>query len=187
MMDTIFSMGIGWLINGSMILLAAATFFKKGIKVDSLEQAEEMLHPVLGHSGHWAALVFALALLCAGLASSITAGMAGGSVFAGVYGRAYDVRNGSSKAGVLLTLGSALLAVFFVTDSFRALLVSQMLLSVQLPVTILLLIGLTSSRRVMGAHANGRLEKFALWFIAAIVTTLNLMLLWSLFRGFGRT
>jgi manganese transport protein len=175
-MDTIFSMVVGWLINGAMILLAAATFFRQGVKVDSLEQAEEMLHPILGHSGHLAATVFALALLCAGLASSITAGMAGGSVFAGMFGRAYDVRERPSKAGVALTLGPALLAVFFVTDSFRALVVSQMLLSVQLPVTIVLLLGLTSSRKIMGAHANGRLEKFALWLIAAIVIALNLML-----------
>ncbi len=181
-LDTIASMVIGWLINCAMILLAAATFFRHGVKVDSLEQAEEMLHPILGHSGHLAAGVFAVALLCAGLASSITAGMAGGSIFAGVFGRAYDVRERPSKAGVALTLGAALVAVFFVTDSFRALIVSQMLLSIQLPATIILQLWLTSSRRVMGAHANSRVEKLALWVVAAVVIALNLMLLASLLR-----
>ncbi|RXL78446.1 divalent metal cation transporter, partial [Citrobacter sp. AAK_AS5] len=80
--------------------------------VDSLEQSEVMLRPILG-SG--AALVFALALLCSGLASSITAGMAGGSIFAGIFGRAYDIEDRLSRAGIALTLVPATLAAFFTT------------------------------------------------------------------------
>ena len=178
--DTIFSMVVGWLINSAMILLAAATFFQQKIAVESLEQAEEMLHPVLGHNGPVASLVFALALLCAGLASSVTAGMAGGSIFAGIFERAYDIREGRSKAGVAITLGVALAAVFLVTDSFRALILSQVVLSIQLPFTVVLLLWLTSSRRVMGTHANHGIGRVLLWLIAAIVIALNLLLLWSM-------
>lgn len=181
-MDTIFSMVVGWMINSAMILLAAATFFQQKIVVNSLEQAEEMLHPVLGHNGPLAALVFALALLLAGMASSVTAGMAGGSIFSGIFGRAYNIREAHSKAGVAITVGGALLAVFFVTDSFKALIVSQVLLSVQLPFTVVLLLWLTSSRKVMGAHANGPWEKFLLWAIATVVIGLNLLLLWNMMK-----
>ena len=181
-LDTIFSMVVGWLSNCAMIMLAAATFFQQKLPVDSLERAEEMLHPILGHRGPVAALVFALALLCAGVASSVTAGMAGGSIFAGIFGRAYDIREGRSKIGVAITLGVALAAVFWVTDSFRALILSQVVLSVQLPVTIVLLLWLTSSRRVMGAHANGGAGRVLLWLIAAIVIALNLLLLWSMVK-----
>jgi len=175
--DTLVSMIVGWAINSAMILLAAATFFRQHIPVDSLEQAEAMLRPILGPS---AAMVFALALLCAGLASSTTAGMAGGSIFAGIFDRPYDIHEGRSKAGVALTLGAALLGVLLVTDTFKALILSQVLLSIQLPITILLQIYLTSSRKVMGSHANTPLDRILLWITAGVVIALNLMLLRSL-------
>ena len=71
--DTLFSMIVGWAINSAMILLAAATFFKSGIQVEELQQAKSLLEPLLGSS---AAVVFALALLMAGISSTITSGMA---------------------------------------------------------------------------------------------------------------
>ena len=115
--DTMVSMVAGWAINSAMVLLAAATFFARQVPVDSLEQSEVMLRPILGPA---AAVVFALALLCAGIASTITAGMAGGSIFAGIFGRAYEIEDGRSKLGILVTLLPALAAVFFVQDTFRA-------------------------------------------------------------------
>ena len=178
-LDTLVSMIAGWMINSAMILLAAATFFQERIKVDSLEQAEQMLHPILGHQGPIAATIFALALLCAGTAASVTAGMAGGSIVAGMFSRNYDIRTAPSKAGVALTLGLALLAVMFVTDSYSALIVSQVLLSIQLPITIVLQIYLTSSRKVMGSHANTPYGKAWLFLIAAVVISLNVILLWN--------
>jgi len=176
MFDTMFGMVSGWAINSAMVLLAAATFFQHRIPVNSLEQSEVMLRPILGSA---AALVFALALLCAGLASTITAGMAGGSIYAGIFGHAYSIREGLSRVGVALTLVPALLAVFFVTDSFKALIWSQVLLSIQLPITIVLQIGLTSSGKVMGNYANTSSGKLVLWTVAAVVIGLNLLLLKS--------
>lgn len=182
-LDTLFSMIVGWMINSAMILLAAATFFQQKIKVVSLEQAEEMLHPMLGHNGAVAATVFAIALLCAGLSASITAGMAGGSIFSGLFSQNYDIRNPLSKTGVGITLGLALLAVMFITNSFKALILSQVLLSIQLPITIVLQVYLTSSRTVMGTHANTEYGKLWLWLVATIVIALNLILLWKTILG----
>lgn len=145
-LDTLFSMLLGWAINSAMILVAAATFFQAGIAVDALEQAQAMLEPLLG--GH-AAAVFAAALLFAGFSSSITAGMAGGSIFAGFFGEAYDTARPRTRAGVLLTLLAALGAIFLVTDPFQGLLLSQMLLSLQLPWTIFLQIYLTDRKSVV--------------------------------------
>ncbi len=178
--DTLFSMLAGWAINSAMILLAAATFFHQGVPVASLEQAEAMLRPILGPA---AAMVFALALLAAGVASSITAGMAGGSIFTGIFGRTFDIRDGHTRAGLLVTLLPALAVIFFVTNSFKALLLSQVLLSLQLPITILLQLSLTSSRRVMGAYANSGAGKALLWTTAVVVIGLNLMLLKSVLLG----
>ena len=175
-LDTLFSMIVGWLINSAMILLAAATFFQHKIKVVSLEQAKDMLSPLMGSHGAVAASVFALALLCAGLTASVTAGMAGGSIFAGLCSRGYDIATHTSKVGVAITLGVALAAVMLVTDSYRALLLSQVLLSIQLPITIILQLYLTSSRKVMGVHANTPMGNIWLWMTAAIVIPLNIIL-----------
>jgi len=85
-----------------------------------------------------------------------------------------------SKVGARLTLAGATAAVFFIGDAFRALLLSQMLLSVQLPVTIITQVRLTSSRAVMGKYANSPLLRLTLWVVAAVVVALNLKLGWSL-------
>ncbi|MCK9310493.1 MAG: Nramp family divalent metal transporter [Candidatus Cloacimonetes bacterium] len=173
-LDTVFAMGIGWAINSAMILVAAATFFTHSIAVTELAQAQTMLRPILGHA---AAVVFALALLFAGIASSVTAGMAGGTIFAGIFKEPYDIKDLHSKIGVCITLILALLIIQFITDPFMGLVYSQMLLSVQLPITIFLQIYLTSSKRVMGKRANSKMDNILLWTIGIIVFVLNVMLL----------
>ncbi|MBM6944124.1 Nramp family divalent metal transporter [Bacteroides gallinaceum] len=174
--DTLFSMGVGWAINSAMILLAASTFFAQGVQVEELQQAKSLLDPLLGNQ---AGTIFALALLMAGLSSTVTSGMAAGSIFAGMFGEPYHIKDIHSRLGVLLSLGVALLVIFFINDPFQGLIISQMVLSVQLPFTVFLQVGLTSSRRVMGEYANSRWSTFVLYTIAAVVSVLNLMLLFS--------
>ena len=174
--DTLFSMFVGWAINSAMILLAAATFFKKGLPVEELQQAKSLLEPLLGNN---AAVIFALALLMAGVSSTITSGMAAGSIFAGIFGEPYHIKDVHSRVGVVLSLGLALLAIFFIDNPFKGLLVSQMVLSIQLPFTVFLQVSLTSSRKVMGQYANSKWSKFILFAIAGVVSVLNVMLLFS--------
>lgn len=174
--DTLLSMGVGWAINSAMILLAAATFFVNRTPVEELQQAKSLLDPLLGsHAG----IVFALALLMAGISSTVTSGMAAGSIFAGMFGESYHIKDIHSKVGVLLSLGIALLIVFFIDNPFQGLIVSQMMLSVQLPFTVFLQVGLTSSKRVMGIYANSRWSTFVLYSIAVVVSALNILLLFS--------
>lgn len=164
--DTLLSMGIGWAINSAMILLAASTFFVTGTPVEELQQAKSLLDPLLGNQ---AGIVFALALLMAGISSTVTSGMAAGSIFAGIFGESYHIKDVHSRVGVLLSLGIALLIIFFIGDPFQGLIYSQMVLSFQLPFTVFLQVGLTSSRRVMGPYANSRWSSFVLYFIADIL------------------
>ena len=91
--DTLFSMVVGWAINSAMILLAAVTFFKTKTPVDELEQANHLLGPLLGSN---ASDVFAVALLFAGVSSTITSGMSAGSIFAGMYKEPYDIKDNHS-------------------------------------------------------------------------------------------
>jgi manganese transport protein len=174
--DTLFSMIIGWAINSAMILMAASTFYKHNIPVLELQQAKNMLVPLLGNAS---ALIFAVALLFAGIASTITSGMAGGSIFAGLYGEPLDLKDNHSRMGVFISLLSALIIIFFISNPFKGLIISQMILSMLLPFTIFLQIYLTSSRKVMGVYVNSKRTMFWLLTIGITVCFLNIKLLLS--------
>ncbi|MBD8349734.1 Nramp family divalent metal transporter [Dysgonomonas sp. HGC4] len=178
--DTLFSMVIGWAINSAMILLAASTFFREGLIVDDLQQAKSLLEPLLGAN---AAIVFAIALLFAGISSSMTSGIAAGSIFAGMYDEPYNIKDIHSRTGVAISLGVALLIIFVINNPFKGLIISQAILSMQLPITVFLQVRLTSSKEVMGKYANKPMTKYMLYLIASIVTALNLWLLYSLATG----
>jgi manganese transport protein len=174
--DTLFSMIVGWAINSAMIILAAATFFKHGTLVTELQQAKSLLDPLLGSN---AAVVFAAALLFSGIASSITSGMAGGSIVSGMFLEPYNINDNHTRIGVLISILGALLMIFFIGDPFKGLILSQVFLSIQLPFTIFIQLFLTSSKRVMGKYANSRFLAIILWIIGGIVTFLNLKLLYD--------
>lgn len=176
--DTFFSMLIGWAINSAMILLAASTFFKQGVIVDDLQQAHSLLQPLLGSN---AVVIFAVALLLAGISSSMTSGIAAGSIFAGMYNEPYNIKDIHSRIGILISLGVALIIIFMIGDPFKGLIISQAILSMQLPVTVFLQVRLTSSKKVMGKYANSLRTKIWLYGIASIVTFLNILLLASFF------
>lgn len=178
--DTIVAMGIGWAINSSMILLAAATFFTRGIVIDDLAQAAATLEPVLGGA---ATLIFAIALLLAGVSSTVTASMAGGIITSGICGEAFDLKDRHSRFGVVGCVVVALGVALLLPDAFSGLVYSQTFLSMQLPITIVLLVYLTSSRRVMGAYANGPGLRALLVAIAVVVIGLNLALVASSVAG----
>ena len=161
--DTLFSMVIGWAINSAMIILAASAFFSKNIQVEELSQAQDLLTPLVGNS---AGVIFAVALLFAGISSTI---------------EAYSPKDLHTKLGTLLSFIPALLIIFFIGDPFKGLIISQMLLSVQLPITVFTQIYLTSSRKVMGKHVNKLSTTIILLLLGTMVTVLNIALLISLF------
>lgn len=171
--DTLLSMVIGWAINSAMIILAASTFFKVGKEVDTLSQAQQMLVPLVGGN---AGIVFAVALLLAGVSSTITSGIAGASIFAGFFGEAYNLKDLHSRIGVYLSFIPAMLIIFLIRDPFQGLIYSQMLLSIQLPFTVFTQVYLTSNKKVMGCYVNSRWTTILLISLATLVTILNIAL-----------
>jgi manganese transport protein len=173
-LDTLTGMGAGWAINSAMIIMAAAVFYKGGVVVHELPQVTVTLEPIFGKTS---AAVFALGLIFAGLSSSVTAAMAGGSVFAGIFIEPFDINDPHSRIGLTITLVGALAAIMLLSDPFKGILWSQIALSLQLPLTIIPLILLTSSKKVMGEYANRRFGSVVLWIVGLLVIGLNIALL----------
>ena len=144
----------------------------------SMLKTAQMLVPLLGRN---ASNIFAVALLFAGVASSITSGMAGGSIFAGLFSEPFDLKDNHSRMGVFISLVLAVVIIFMISNPSKGLIISQMILSVQLPFTIFIQIYLTSSRKVMGKYANSKWLNFVLLLVGIAVTYLNIRLLTSLF------
>jgi manganese transport protein len=172
--DTLFSMIIGWIINCSILILAASIFSQIGKPVEELQDAHQLLKPLLGEN---ASVIFAVALLMAGIASTVTSGMAGGSIFAGIFSEPYDIKDSHSRWGVLLSIVGALIVIFFISNPFQGLIISQMLLSIQLPITVLAQVYLTSSKEVMGKYANSKQSSIVIITMAIAVISMNFALL----------
>jgi len=172
--DTLFSMIVGWVINCAILIMAAAIFFKAGKPVEELQDAHQLLIPLLGNN---ASVIFAVALLMAGIASTVTSGMAGGSIYAGIFSEPYDIKDSHSRWGVLISLIGALVVIFFISNPFQGLLISQMLLSIQLPFTVLSQVYLTSSQKVMGKYANSKPASILILIIAMVIIIMNFALL----------
>ena len=179
-LDTLTGMGVGWAINSAMIIMAAAVFYKSGITVTELPQVTLTLEPIFGKVS---STVFALGLLFAGLSSSITAAMAGGSIFAGIFIEPFDIKDPHSRIGLSITLLGALGIIMLLSNPFKGILWSQIALSLQLPLTIIPLILLTSSRKVMGTYANKRYGAIVLWIVGLVVIALNVAMLVDMARG----
>ncbi len=177
--DTTIAMSMGWLVNSAMVIVAAAVFNRHAIDVTSIEQASATLEPLVGALARG---LFGVALLLAGLGSSITSSMAEANVLTGYLGRPEDPRSTFYRIGLFVLALPAFLVIVAGFDSYKVLLLSQVLLSIQLPLTILPLLLLTGDRRVMGDLVSGRVERSLGAVAGVVVVALNVVLLFTVFR-----
>jgi manganese transport protein len=178
--DTFFAMLMGWIVNSAMIIVAAAVFFESGIVVDSIEQASATLIPL---AGPLAGLLFAVALVFAGVGSSITSSMAEVNVITGFLGKPEDPGTMLYKISVFITAIPSFLIIALSLNTYQILIFSQVVLSVQLPFTLLPLLVLSRKTRLMGKFRSGSGEFTAAVLVSTIVIALNLYLLYSTFFG----
>ena len=178
--DTAASLLVGWMVNSAMIIVAAAVFFTHHIHVDSIEQASATLEPLVGPLARF---LFGVALLFAGIGSSITSSMSEANVVTGYLGKPEDVHSKFYRVGLVVTSIPAMLIIAIGVDSFKALIWSQVALSIQLPLTIIPLLILARRRSVMGEHANSAAANALGWTIAIVVIALNMLLLYKTFGG----
>jgi manganese transport protein len=182
LVDTTLSMGMGWLVNSAMILVAAAVFFRNGVTVSSIQQASETLRPL---AGSLAQLIFGVALLVAGLSSSITSSLATANVVTGYLGKPEDPHSRIYRLGLIVLALPAVVLIIAGLNPFRALILSQVVLSIQLPLTIIPLMVLARRRTVMGDERMGTLAVVTGWLVAAVIIGLNVFLLYQTFWGGG--
>ncbi len=173
--DTVVALGAAFFVNAAILVLAAAVFYKQGIEVEELEQAHELLKPALGGA---AATCFAVALLCSGQSSTITGTLAGQIVMEGFLRIRIKpwVRRLVTR---LIAIVPALIVISATggKHTVQLLVVSQVVLSMQLPFAIFPLIMATSSKRLMGEFASPLWVKVLGYTIATAISLLNVYLL----------
>ena len=181
--DTIVSLGLAFLINAAILILAASVFHASGrADVADIEQAHRLLSPMLGAGA--ASVVFALALLASGQNSTITGTLAGQIVMEGFLDLRLPVRLRRVVTRLLAIVPAALVIAIAGEGATTGLLVlSQVVLSLQLPFAVIPLVAFTGDRRMMGDFASPRLLRIAAWAVAAAIVVLNVKLLVDMIAG----
>ena len=174
-LDSAVALNAAMLVNAAILILASAVFFQHGVAVTRIEQAHEMLTPLLGTTV--ASAVFAIALLCSGQSSTLTGTMAGQVVMEGFL----KLRMQPWLRRVITRFVALIPAVLTVWKSgesgtYQLIILSQVILSLQLPFAIVPLIHFTSDRKRMGALVNPIWVRALGWVCAALIIGLNFWL-----------
>jgi len=176
--DTNISLFVAWFVNAAILIVAAAVFHplfvEHGTVVESFETAYKTLVPILSQG---AGLIFAVALLVSGVASSTSATLAGQVVFEGFLKMRnvspFLIRLGTRAA----TMAPALAAILMHARPVEILVWSQVILSIQLPFALLPLVVLTSDRKVMGEMVSAPWIRLVMWPATIILLVLNVVVL----------
>jgi manganese transport protein len=158
-----------------MLITSAATFFKTGTNVGTLEEAYRTLQPLLGPA---AGIVFGVALLASGLSSSSVGTMAGQVIMQGFLH--FHIPPWIRR---VVTIVPSLIVIFIGLDPTRTLVISQVVLSFGLPFAIIPLVIFTRRKDLMGVLVNGWLTTLLATLSAALIIVLNFFLLYKLFSG----
>jgi manganese transport protein len=182
LIDTGVALNGAFFVNAAILIVAAAVFHENGIMVTEIQQAHELLEPLLGTA--IASTLFAVALIAAGQSSTLTGTLAGQIVMEGFL----KFRMRPWVRRLITRLIAIIPAVLVISikgeeGSYGLLILSQVILSLQLPFAIIPLIKITSDRSVMGDFANRTWVKVLAWTTAVIVVGLNARLVYGTLSG----
>ncbi len=176
LIDVLVAMTVAGLVNAAMLIMAASTFYYKGLtQIGTIEEAHRTLQPLLGQAASW---VFAVSLLASGLSSSSVGTMAGQVIMQGFLHR--HIPPWIRRA---VTMAPSLIVIAIGFDPTRTLVISQVVLSFGLPFAIIPLIMFTRRRDIMGVLVNSRFTTVIASVVAAIIVALNVFLLYQLIFG----
>ena len=181
--DSTVALMLALLVNASILILAAATFHAAGhVHVTDLTQAHGMLEPLVGSL--LAPKLFAVALLCCGLSSTVTATLAGQIVMEGFLNIRLPAWLRRLFTRMVAIVPAAVVTLYYGAEGTGMLLIlSQVILAFQLPFAIVPLVMFTRDRTKMGPLVSPGWLTAVSAVIAAIVIGLNLKLLWDVFSA----
>ena len=181
--DSNFALGIALFINAAILVLAAAAFHTRGLHdVAEIASAYKLLSPVLGAS--LASTIFACALLASGQNSTLTGTLAGQIVMEGFL----DIRLKPWLRRLITRAIAIIPAILVIAIAGEEkvtwlIILSQVVLSFQLPFAVIPLVQFTSDRKKMGEFANSRLTAAVAWVVAAAILIFNFELLYLTLRS----
>ena len=179
--DSSVALMLALFVNGAILIVAAAVFHARGAEVADIEKAHELLSPMLGTT--LAGIVFALALLASGQNSTLTGTLAGQIVMEGFMNIRLRPWLRRLITRLLAIVPAVIVAALYGSQGVTKLIVlSQVILSIQLPFAVIPLVMFTSDKRKMGEFANGLWLKVLAWLTAAIIVGLNVKLVYMQFR-----
>jgi manganese transport protein len=174
--DVLIAMGIAGMVNVAMLVMAASTFYDKGLThIASIEEAHRTLQPLLGSA---ASAIFAVSLLASGLSSSTVGTLAGQTIMQGFMRRQVPIW---FRRGV--TMIPALVVIALHVDPTRSLVISQVVLSFGIPFAVIPLVLFTRNKEFMGVLVNRRVTTILASGVAALIVGLNIFLLQQTFFG----
>lgn len=174
-LDSMIALNAALLVNAAILIMSAAVFFKNGIIVTEIQQAHSLLTPVMGTAV--ASFLFGAALICSGQSSTLTGTMAGQIVMEGFL--RFKIQPWLRRLTTrLLAVIPAALTIYYAGEqgTYGLLILSQVILSLQLPFAIIPLVTFTGDRNRMGPFRNGFTVKLFAWIATAIILGLNLFL-----------
>lgn len=185
LIDSTLALNAAFFVNAAILVLAAATFHTHGEQVDSIERAHELLPEFLGPMGP---ILFGVALLAAGQSSTLTGTLAGQIVMEGYL----HIRLAPWLRRLITRMVALVPAVIVIAlmgdNSTQPLLVlSQVILSLQLPFAVIPLIHFTSNRKNMGVFATPKWACALAWTAASIIVALNVWLVFGEIGGWVRS
>lgn len=175
--DSAIALNMAMLVNGAILVVSAATFFRAGYhEIAGIQEASHLLEPILGVAV--APVVFAVALLAAGQSATITGTISGQIVMEGFL----NIRIPPWVRRLITRLLAVIPAVVVILvageeSTIGLLVLSQVVLSAQLPFAIVPLVHFASDRRTMGEFAIGRTTRVLAWLVTVVVVGLNVWLL----------
>lgn len=184
LLDSTIALNAAFFVNAAILVLAAAVFYRNGIVVTEIQQADQMLEQLLG--SQVAPIAFGLALLAAGQSSTLTGTLAGQIVMEGFVKIRLrpHVRRLITRCIALLP-AVVVIAIFGDRGTYRLLILSQVILSLQLPFAIVPLVHFTSDKLKMGSFVNRWWAKILAWGSSAIIIGLNGKLVYDQIAEWG--
>lgn len=182
-LDSTIALTFALLVNASILILAAASFHATGnTGVEDLDKAHALLNPLLGSA--LAPTLFAIALLCCGLNSTITATMAGQIVMEGFIDIKLKPWLRRAITRFVAIVPAAIVTIMYGSQGTSELLIlSQVVLSLQLPFAVIPLVMFTAEKKKMGALVAPRWVTTLAAITAAIIVVLNMKLIYDFFTG----